>query len=46
MNVYFIYVIVRVQMCCVCAQSYVDQTKKIFLSFYLYLEVFFITLCF
>ena len=30
MNAYFICMIVRVQMWCVCAQPYVDQTKKIF----------------
>ena len=30
MNTYFICVIVHVQMCCVCAQPYLDQTKKIF----------------
>ena len=30
MNAYFICVIVRVQMWCVYAQSYMDQTKKIF----------------
>ena len=33
MNIYFICVIVHVQMWCVCAQSYVDQTKKIFVLF-------------
>ena len=33
MNIYFIYVIVHVQMWCVCAQPYVDQTKKIFVLF-------------
>ena len=33
MNAYFICVIVYVQMWCVCAQSYVDQTKKIFVLF-------------
>ena len=30
MNAYFICMIVHVQMWCVCAQSYMDQTKKIF----------------
>ena len=30
MNIYFICMIVHVQMWCVCAQSYMDQTKKIF----------------
>ena len=30
MNIYFICVIVHVQMWCVCAQPYMDQTKKIF----------------
>ena len=33
MNAYFICVIVHVQMWCVCAQPYVDQTKKIFILF-------------
>ena len=33
MNVYFICVIVHVQMWCMCAQPYVDQTKKIFVLF-------------
>ena len=33
MNIYFICVIVYVQMWCVCAQPYVDQTKKIFVLF-------------
>ena len=33
MNVYFICVIVRVQMWCVCAQPYVDQTKNFFNRF-------------
>ena len=33
MNIYFICVIVHVQMWCVCAQPYVDQTKKIFVLF-------------
>ena len=33
MNVYFICVIVRVQMWCVCAQPYVDQTKRFFYHF-------------
>ena len=43
MNIYFIYVIVHVQMWCVCAQPYVDQIKKIFCSFCLLLEVICIT---
>ena len=44
MNIYFICVIVHVQMWCVCAQPYVDQTKKIFYSFFfLLLEVICIT---
>ena len=33
MNTYFIYVVVHVQMWCVCAQPYVDQTKRIFVLF-------------
>ena len=33
MNIYFICVIVHVQMWCVCAQPYVVQTKKIFVLF-------------
>ena len=33
MNAYFICVVVHVQMWCVCAQPYVDQTKKIFVLF-------------
>ena len=33
MNVYFICVIVHVQMWCVCSQLYVGQTKKIFVPF-------------
>ena len=34
MNAYFICVIVRVQMWCVCAQSYVDQTEKFFFFYH------------
>ena len=44
MNIYFNYVIVRVQMWCVYAQLLDDQTQKYFWVFYLLLEVIFFTL--
>ena len=43
MNIYFVCVIVYAQMWCVCAQPYVDQTRKIFCSVCLFLEVICIT---
>ena len=44
MNVYFICVIVRVQMCFVYAQLLDDQTQQDFWVFHVFLEVIFVTL--
>ena len=46
MNVYFICVVVHVQMWCVCAQLYVDQIKKIFVFFFVCFWKWFVSLIF
>ena len=40
MNAYFICVIIHIQMWCVCAQPYVDQTKNIFILFVCFWKLF------